>query len=96
MFRHLFRKISNYPHQGSRSVLSTFNVSRHPTVFKYLAAPLGVNFINILLTNFSYEHRFGSFFYVHVTREKLPKQRLYKKRGRIMLMKLTASCLNKY
>ncbi len=27
----------------------------------------GDNFINILRTNFSYEHRFGSFFYVHVT-----------------------------
>jgi hypothetical protein len=38
---------------------------------------------------FSYEHRFGSFFYVHVTREKLPKRRLYKKIVRKMLMKLT-------
>jgi len=36
------------------------------------------HFINILRTNFSYERRLGSFFYVHVTREKLPKQRLYK------------------
>ncbi len=35
----------------------------------------GVNFIDILRTNFLYKHRFGSFFYVHVTREKLPKQR---------------------
>ncbi len=34
---------------------------------------LGVNFINIKLENFSYEHRFGSFYYVHVTRKKLPK-----------------------
>ncbi len=30
----------------------------------------GVNFINILHTSFLYEHHFGSFFYVHVTREK--------------------------
>ncbi len=28
------------------------------------------HFINILSTNFLYERRFGSFFYVHVTREK--------------------------
>jgi len=39
-----------------------------------------VNFINIQRTNFSHERWFGSFFYVHVTREKCP---------RIMLMKLT-------
>jgi len=39
----------------------------------------GVNFINILRTNFSYENHFGSFFYVHVTREMLRKQRSYKK-----------------
>jgi len=38
---------------------------------------------------FSYKRRFGSFFYVHVTREKLPKQRSYKKFVRKMLMKLT-------
>ena len=49
----------------------------------------GVNFINILHTNFSYEYCFSSFFYVHVTREKLPKQRLYEKFARKMLMKLT-------
>jgi len=35
-----------------------------------------VNFINILPTNFSYKQSFGSFVYVHVTREK---QRSYKK-----------------
>ncbi len=50
----------------------------------------GVNFFNILRTNFLYEHRFGSFFYVHVTREKLPKPFSYEKRSGIMLMKLTA------
>jgi len=38
-------------------------------------ANTGVNFINILCTNFSYKHHFGSFFYVHVTREKLLKRR---------------------
>jgi len=38
----------------------------------------GVNFINILRTNFSYECCFGSFFYRHVTRETLPKRRSYK------------------
>ncbi len=46
----------------------------------------GVNFINILRTYFC---RFGSFFYINVTREKLPKQRLYEKFVRKMLMKLT-------
>ncbi len=50
----------------------------------------GVNFINILWTNFLYKRCFGSFFYIHVTREKLMKQRLYEKRARITLMKLTA------
>jgi len=51
----------------------------------------GVNSINILCTKFSYERRFGSFFYVHVTREKLPKQCSYKKFVRKMLMKLTTA-----
>jgi len=50
---------------------------------------LGVNFINILRTNFSYKCCFGSFFYINVTRGKLPKQRLYKKFMSKMLMKLT-------
>ncbi len=49
---------------------------------------LGVNFINILHTNCSYECHFSSFFYIHVTREKLPKQHSYKKFIRKMLMKL--------
>jgi len=48
-----------------------------------------VNFINSLHTNFLYKHCFGSFFYVHVTRENLPKQHLYEKLVRNMLMKLT-------
>jgi hypothetical protein len=49
----------------------------------------GVNSINILCTYFLYEHRFGSFLYVHVTREKLAKQRSFEKCVRKMLMKLT-------
>jgi len=52
----------------------------------------GVNFINILRTNFLYKRHFGSFFYVHVTREKLPKQRSYEKFVRKMLMKVTTEC----
>jgi len=48
-----------------------------------------VNFINILRINFSYKWRFSSFFYVHVTRKKLPKLGSYKKLARKMLMKLT-------
>ncbi len=47
------------------------------------------NFIDILQTNFSYERCFGSFFYVHVTSKKLPKQHLYEKFVLKMLMKLT-------
>jgi hypothetical protein len=50
----------------------------------------GVNFINVKCTNFLYERRFGSFYYVHVTRKKLPKQRSYKKFACLRLMKLTA------
>ncbi len=54
----------------------------------YVSTSPGVNFINILHTIFLYERQFGSFFYVHVTREKLPKQRLFEKFVRKMLMKL--------
>jgi len=39
----------------------------------------GVNFIKILRTNFLYEGRSGRFFYVHVTREKLPKHHFVQK-----------------
>jgi len=43
---------------------------------------------------FTYEyfvqtHCFGNFFYIHVTREKLPKRHTYKKIVRKTLMKLT-------
>jgi len=48
-----------------------------------------VNFINILCANFLYECCLGSFFYIHVTREKLLKQCWYKKFVRKMLMQLT-------
>jgi len=50
-----------------------------------------VNFINVICARFLYEHHFGSFYYVHVTREKLLKQRSYKKFACITLMKLTPS-----
>ncbi len=50
---------------------------------------LGVNFINIKRTNFSYECRFGSFYYLHVTRKKLQKQSSYEKFTHLTLMKLT-------
>ncbi len=56
----------------------------------------GVNFINVNHANFLYEHRFRSFYYVHITREKLPKQHLYKKFACIMLMKLTIDRLPNY
>jgi len=51
------------------------------------------NFINVKRTNFLYERGFGSFYYVHVTRKKLPKWRSYRKHECLMLMKLTAGCL---
>jgi len=37
-----------------------------------------VNFIHILSTNILYKRLFGSFFYLHVTREKLLKKHSYK------------------
>ncbi len=51
------------------------------------------HFIDILRMNFLYECHFSSFFYVHVTREKLPKRRSYVKFTRKMLMKLTPDLL---
>jgi len=53
----------------------------------------GVNFI-YLLEIFLYKCHFGSFFYVHVTREKLPKQCSYEKFARKMLMKLSTDRFN--
>jgi hypothetical protein len=50
----------------------------------------GVNFINVKHTPFSHERHFGSFFYVHISRKKLPKWHLYEKRAHLTLMKLTA------
>jgi len=51
-------------------------IRQHPA-----AGPMhsGINFINILRKKILYECHFGSFFYVQVTREKLPKQCLYEK-----------------
>jgi len=48
-----------------------------------------VNFINVTRANFSFACPFGSFFYVHVTRKKLPKWCSYEKFVRLTLMKLT-------
>ncbi len=61
--------------------MSTFN---SPVLIR------GVNFTNILSTHFSYERCFGSFFYVYVTRGKLPKRHTHEKFVRNMLMKLMA------
>ncbi len=50
----------------------------------------GINFINkILLMHFSYKSALRSFFYLHVTREKLLKRLSYEKCVHKMLMKLT-------
>ncbi len=51
----------------------------------------GVNVINILRTNFLYANHFGSFFYIQVTREKLPKHYSHKKFELLTLMKLTVA-----
>jgi len=59
-----------------------------------LSQPM-VNFINVLRANFFYKSLFGSFFYLHVTRAKLPKRHSYKKFARKMLMKLTPKRQNK-
>jgi len=48
-----------------------------------------IYFINVLLANFTYECLFGSFFSLHVTREKLLKRCLHKKFVHKMLMKMT-------
>jgi len=66
----------------------------HHTLLSFLAKTLhhrlpGIIFINILRDNFLFERHFSSFFYIHVTREKLPKQCSYKKFVCKMLMKLT-------
>jgi len=63
-------------------------IDRNGDQIFFQSLPPGVNFINVKHTNFSYERRFGSFYYVHVTRKKLPKQCLYKKFARIMWIKL--------
>ncbi len=47
--------------------------------------------INVKHMNFLNERHFSSFYYVHVTRKKLPKWRSYEKRGHLTLMKLTAA-----
>jgi len=53
----------------------------------------GVNFINVKWAPFSYKCHFGSFFYIHVTRKKLPKWRSYEKLAHLTLMKLM-TCVN--
>jgi len=57
-------------------------------ITKFLMGKAAVNFINILRANFTYENLFGSFFYLHVTREKLPKRHLYEIFLGKMLIKL--------
>ncbi len=49
----------------------------------------GVNFINVESKKKLYDRHFGSFYYIHVTGEKLPKQYSYKKFVLLTLMKLT-------
>jgi len=65
----------------------------HTLSSKCHAMPV-VNFINILPANFTYKSLFCSFFYLHVTREKLQKRRSYKKLVHKMLMKLTPCAIS--
>ncbi len=57
---------------GFAQILLVQRRSRGIFESKMRKSQLGVNFIKILRKNFSYKCRFGSFFYVHVTRNKLP------------------------
>jgi len=61
------------------------NIGTTATRKMFVKLTIGVNFINILRTNFSYEPHFGSFFYLRFGFGK----NLYKKCVRITLMKLT-------
>jgi len=54
----------------SKGFCGSPKVSLFINFFEVYAA---VNFINLLHTNILYKSRFGSFFYIHVTREKLQK-----------------------
>jgi len=70
------------------------NIFRAPFSFEslFLAAFLQshvANFITILCAHFLYKSAIGSFFYLHVTREKLLKRLSYKKGTCKMLIKLT-------
>jgi len=86
-----FYKLSNWvrPLLQTNLLLSNFYFNSTPIY----VLPL-VNFINILRTNFWYEHCFGRFSLVTCTYKKLPKQRLYVKFVRKMLMKLTPFLLS--
>ncbi len=75
------------------SLAMMINLEKYKTKTFHNVRP-SANFINVKCTNFSLERHFGSFYYVHVTRKKLPKRRSYEKRAHFTLMKLTASEMN--
>ncbi len=67
-------------------IIEPLNISILSLVFPVYKLPsskveicTGVNFFNVNRSNFLYQCHFGSFYYIHVTREKLVKQHLYKK-----------------
>jgi hypothetical protein len=65
-------------HAETGCVNSTLEKSEHTHPFAFFTIKKlfhVVNFINILRTNFSHKILFGSFFYLHVTREKVLKRR---------------------
>jgi len=71
------------------------NITSYKTLKKlFLSSPhlklqQVVNFINILSAYFCTKVLQAAFFYLHVTREKLPKRLSYEKGAHKMLMKLT-------
>jgi hypothetical protein len=88
--RTLFRQL--FPCTCNKKKAAKKRLSYEKRVHKRLMKlTTGIDVINILHTNFSYERCFGSFFHVHVTRKKLPKNDFHtKKCVRKRLMKLIA------
>jgi len=83
----------NWKFEVAHLVFKAIDESERRAIFlrkfvQTLKSRFAVNFINILLANFSYESLSSSFFYLHETREKLPKRNLYEKFARKMLKKL--------
>ncbi len=71
----------DFGHMEAVNLLSS-NKYTEKQIVSHFTSKTVVNFINVLHANFTYKGLFGSFFYLHVTREKLPK-RLCMKNSRV-------------